>query len=98
MVKTLRESQAELGDLVERASRGEEVLIAVDGQVKARLTAASPAPANREADFAWMAPARPRPDMKAIAEDLRAHLYDGYTGKPGPPIEEMLEEMREERF
>jgi hypothetical protein len=36
--------------------------------------------------------------MKAIAENLRAHLYDGYTGKPGPPIEEMLEEMREERF
>jgi antitoxin (DNA-binding transcriptional repressor) of toxin-antitoxin stability system len=86
MVKTPQESQAELGDLVERASQGEEVLIAVDGQVKARLTAASPAPV------------RPRPDMKAIAENLRAHLYDGYTGKLGPPIEEMLEEMREERF
>ena len=40
MIKTLRESKAKRSELVEMASRGEDVLITVDGQVKARLTKA----------------------------------------------------------
>ena len=43
MIKTLRESKAKLSELVERASRGEDVLITVRGRVKARLTRAAPA-------------------------------------------------------
>jgi antitoxin (DNA-binding transcriptional repressor) of toxin-antitoxin stability system len=38
MMKTLRESKAKLSELVELASRGEDVLISVRGKVKARLT------------------------------------------------------------
>ena len=38
MIKTLRESKAKLSELVQRASQGEDVLITVRGQVKARLT------------------------------------------------------------
>jgi prevent-host-death family protein len=44
MVKTLRESKAKLSELVERANRGEDVLITVRGRVKARLTRASAQP------------------------------------------------------
>jgi len=43
MVKTLRESKAKLSELVEAASRGEDVLISVRGKVKARLTKAGAA-------------------------------------------------------
>ena len=41
MVKTLRESKAKLSELVELAHQGEDVLITVRGQVKARLTGVS---------------------------------------------------------
>ncbi len=41
MIKTLRESKAKLSELVRRASQGEDVLITVRGQVKARLTSAT---------------------------------------------------------
>jgi antitoxin (DNA-binding transcriptional repressor) of toxin-antitoxin stability system len=40
MMRTLKESKAKLSELVDRASRGEDVLITVRGQVKARLTRA----------------------------------------------------------
>ena len=38
MVKTLRESKAKLSELVELAHQGEDVLITVRGQIKAKLT------------------------------------------------------------
>ena len=41
MIKSLRESKAKLSELVEQASRGEDVLITVRGKVKARLTSAA---------------------------------------------------------
>jgi len=37
MITTLRESKTKLSDLVQRASRGEEVLITVRGKPSARL-------------------------------------------------------------
>jgi prevent-host-death family protein len=40
MISTLRDSKAHLSELVERASRGEDVLITVRGKVKAKLTRA----------------------------------------------------------
>ena len=42
MIRSLRESKAKLSELVNRASRGEDVLITVRGKVKARLTSAVP--------------------------------------------------------
>ena len=41
MIKSLRESKAKLSELVQQASRGEDVLITVHGKVKARLTSAA---------------------------------------------------------
>jgi antitoxin (DNA-binding transcriptional repressor) of toxin-antitoxin stability system len=38
MVKTLQESKAQLSELVEAVSCGEDVLISVRGKVRARLT------------------------------------------------------------
>ncbi len=79
MVKTLRESKAKLSELVERASRGEDVLISVRGQVKARLTRAAPKPALMGGAWAdelrtlqRSMPARPRPQLtveQILAED-----------------------------
>ena len=48
MIKSLRESKAELAELVERASQGEDVLITVRGEVKARLTRALPRADNAD--------------------------------------------------
>jgi prevent-host-death family protein len=42
MIKSLQESKAKLSELVDRASKGEDVLITVHGRVKARLTRAVP--------------------------------------------------------
>jgi prevent-host-death family protein len=41
MVTTLRESKAKLSELVERASKGEDILITVRGKVKAKLNPSS---------------------------------------------------------
>lgn len=48
MIKSLRESKAHLSELVERASRGEEIVITVHGKAKARLVpmAANEIPPN----------------------------------------------------
>jgi prevent-host-death family protein len=42
MIKSLQESKATLSELVDRASKGEDVLITVHGRIKARLTQAVP--------------------------------------------------------
>ncbi len=42
MMKALRESKAKLSELVERASRGEDVITTVHGKAKARLTRVQP--------------------------------------------------------
>ncbi|MEM6429644.1 MAG: type II toxin-antitoxin system prevent-host-death family antitoxin [Deinococcota bacterium] len=48
MIKSLQESKANLSELVDRASKGEDVLITVHGQVKARLTQALPLSNSRD--------------------------------------------------
>lgn len=89
MIATLRESKAKLSELVERASRGEEILITVHGKVKARLSEA------RQATPAAMG--------KTWADELRA-LHGDDRGKPKPrrkpvlPVEKILEQDREDRF
>lgn len=84
MVKTLRESKATLSELVDRASRGEDVLITVRGHVKARLTGAAPKPAKMGG--AW-------------ADELRV-LHRSIQARPKPrlTIERILAEDREDRF
>jgi prevent-host-death family protein len=84
MVTSLRESKARLSELVEMASRGEDVLISVRGKVKARLTRA----AAPETSF----------DGRDWARELRG-LQKTY-GKPHPKttVEQILAEQREDRF
>lgn len=83
MVKTLRESKAKLSDLVDRASRGQDVLISVRGRVKARLTRAAPEPAQM--GEAW-------------AHELR-ELQRSMRARPNPrlTVEEILAEDRKDR-
>jgi prevent-host-death family protein len=84
MIKTLKESKARLSELVERASRGEDVLITVRGQVKARLTRA---PAAEGAG-----------DTAAWSEALE-HLHGTYgTGKVTLTAEQIVREDRADRF
>ncbi len=84
MIKTLRESKAKLSELVEQASRGEDVLITVRGKVKARLTRAEkPAPAAGRA--AWV-------------RELKA-LRTRYAGSRGTPsTDDIVAEIRQDRF
>ena len=48
MIKTLREGKAKLSELVDLASKGQEVLITVRGKVRARLTAVDTARSSEE--------------------------------------------------
>jgi prevent-host-death family protein len=83
MLKTLRESKAKLSELVELASRGEDVLISVRGKVKARLTKVE----------------KPRKDRDAAqwVRELRALHRAQSTGKSGASIEQILEDSRADR-
>lgn len=84
MIKSLKESKAKLSEFVERASRGEDVLITVRGQVKARLTR----PPKSEGVG----------DTLAWAEAL-ARLHEVYgTGKVTLSAEKIVHEDRADRF
>jgi prevent-host-death family protein len=90
MTATLRETQADLKRLVELASRGEEVVITVDGQPKAKLTSAGPAPAS-EARVTLPA------SLANWPKELEAIRQKFSTGKAGPATEEILAEHRADR-
>jgi prevent-host-death family protein len=87
MVTTLHDGKAQFEALVERASHGEEVLITVDGKVKARLTAAEDSAAlNPSEEF----------NGEKWWEALRAlHRQFPATGRP---MQEILDEMRADRI
>ncbi|MCX6922063.1 MAG: type II toxin-antitoxin system prevent-host-death family antitoxin [Verrucomicrobia bacterium] len=86
MTATLRESQADLQRLVELASQGEEVVITVDGEPKAKLTSAcTPTPAKLADMASWL----------RELEELRQRYS---TCKMGPTVEQILEEDRAERL
>ena len=86
MTATLTESQADLQRLVELASRGEVVVITVDGKPKARLTSAgTPSPANS-------------PDMERWLKDLEELRRRYATGKTGLTADQILEEDRADRL
>jgi prevent-host-death family protein len=86
MTATLRESQADLQRLVELASRGEDVVITVDGKPKAKLTSAG-------ASFSTKSP-----DMASWLKNLEELRQRYHTGKMGPTVEQILEEDRAERL
>jgi antitoxin (DNA-binding transcriptional repressor) of toxin-antitoxin stability system len=85
MIVTLSKSQAELPKLVEIASRGEDVIIMVEGKPKARLTRADAADAGR-----GEAPV----DMDAWVKELEEAHHKYTTGKPGSSTEQILNEDR----
>ncbi len=89
MVATLNQSVAELPRFVELASQGEDVLITVNGQPKAKLTRAdgtNPRLAGRAVDLsAWL----------TELEDLRRRCS---LGKTGLTVEQILEEDRADRI
>ncbi len=81
MISNLRESKAKLSELVDLAASGEDVLITVRGKPKARLTGVKQLPKDDRA--AWI-------------KKLRA-LHKCYAPKkPGTPIEEILDDLRED--
>ena len=82
MIRTLRESKARLSELVERASRGEDVLITVRGRVKARLTRAGTS--------------AQRADMRRWALELKNLQEKHSTGRVNLSIEQILREDRGE--
>ena len=85
MTTTLSQTQAELPRLVELASQGEDVVITVEGKPKARLTRADDASGNGS-----KAPV----DMSAWLNELEELRRKYSTGKPGPTVEQILEEDR----
>ncbi len=84
MIRSLRESKAKLSELVELASRGEDVLISVRGKVKARLTNAG-AGATAPLGARW-------------ANELRALQKAHRAGRPKSSVEQILSQLREDRL
>ena len=85
MVKTLQESKAQLSELVEAASRGEDVLISVRGKVRARLTRATESSGGL-IGRAW------------AQELLGLQKRIGVRRKPKLTIEQILSESRADRL
>ena len=83
MITTLRDGKAHLSELVERASRGEDVLITVRGKVKAKLTRVG---VTFDAK-----------DRKAWIRELRA-IQRKYTVSQRTSTDTILAEVREDRF
>jgi antitoxin (DNA-binding transcriptional repressor) of toxin-antitoxin stability system len=84
MVITVEANTPDLLALVEHTRQGDEVLITVDGKLAGRVTAVAERPRVGRAE------------MEAMARELEAHLYDGLTGIPGTPIEQIIDELRGE--
>ena len=80
----MRESKAKLSELVERASRGEDVLITVRGTVKARLTKVEASPAGFDGR-AWVR------KLRTLQEAVKRRK------KPKLAIERILAEHRADR-
>ena len=84
MISTLRHTKAHLSALVERASRGEEVVITVRGKPKARLCAV-PAPGPRA-----------QADAKRWGMKLKEARVT-YSARSGDSSGAILDELRGER-
>ena len=82
MVTTLREGKAKLSELVDRASRGEDVLITVHGKVKARITSPLQPAMSAKEKAQWLQ------ELKVLRETGAARK------KPRLTVEQILEEDR----
>lgn len=87
MTATLSQTQANLPRLVELASRGEDVVITLEGKPKARLTRTESLNGQR------LSPQELQAWQAELAE-LRARLS---TGKTTPSTEQLIAEDREDR-
>ena len=84
MIRSLRDSKAHLSELVEQASRGEDVFITVRGKVRARLTQA-------------VAPDT-GPDISRWRKEVNQVTKQYQTRRKGTPTDRILEALREDRF
>ena len=85
MITTLRDGKTKLSELVDRASKGEDVLITVRGKIKARLTKAEgPGTASDNAKWAQ--------ELRELRESVATRR------KPRLSVEQILDEIREDRF
>jgi antitoxin (DNA-binding transcriptional repressor) of toxin-antitoxin stability system len=85
MTTTLSQTQAELPRLIEVASAGEDVVITVEGQPKAKLTRVETTPSKPFDGVRWM----------AELEELNRRYN---SGKGKLTIEQILAEDREDRL
>ena len=81
MVTTLRNGKANLSELVDRASRGEDILISVRGKVKARLTRVRTPQAGLGA--AWAGDSRLIVQRQNLPAVIRRPMPDCETFAPG---------------
>lgn len=84
MIKTLKESKATLSALVDRASRGEEIVITVRGVPKARLCPLAESPGIDQKD------------RRAWAQQLR-EIRSTYSVGTSKTTGAILAELREDR-
>ena len=84
MITGLHEGKAKLSDLVDRATKGDDVLITVRGKIKARLTNAGPRTASDNAKWAQ--------ELRELRESVATRR------KPRLTVEQILDELREDRF
>jgi len=84
MIVNVRESKARLSELVSKAAGGEEILITVRGQPKAKLVAISAGPES--------------PDMPQWAKELQARLELQTTRDSADSSAEILDDLRQDRF
>jgi prevent-host-death family protein len=89
MTATLSKSQAELPQLVEIASQGEDVVITVDGKPKARLTRAVD-PVNSGSI--------PPSDIAAWVRELEQLRRTYASAESGPSTDQILDADRSDRF
>jgi antitoxin (DNA-binding transcriptional repressor) of toxin-antitoxin stability system len=83
MRATLEETQSDLARLVSLAQQGEEVVIASQGRVVARLTG--------------VPPAKPSSGRQAWLAKLARLRKSTAAGKTSPTTEEILDDLRSER-
>ena len=84
MIVNVRESKARLSELVAKAAEGEEILITVRGEPKARLVGIRPQPGEK--------------DMANWAEELKSRLI--HQGEPSSADSStgILDDLRQDRF
>jgi prevent-host-death family protein len=83
VITTLRDGKAKLSELVDRASKGEDVLITVRGKIKARLTKVG-GPGTAEDNAKWVQ------ELRELRESVRTRR------KPRVTLQEIFDDIRED--